>query len=161
MYLCFVLDPGVKYETFHTNPDVNYRFFCRYHLLRKFLSIPNILEGFFGGVAPCSLWNSRARDQIWAKVATYTRAVAMPASLTHCAGQGSNLHPGTAEMLPIPLCQRELLLEFLWWMDLEFFDWFQFSFLYQLILNFFVQGSGYYNSQAKSCSSTVSVEAIS
>lgn len=29
--------------------------------------------------------------------------MAMP-DLTHCAGPGSNLHPGAAEMPPIPLC---------------------------------------------------------
>ena len=46
---------------------------------------------------PHGIWSSWVRDQIQATVVTYTTA-AQPTVL----GQGSNLHPGAAETLPIP-----------------------------------------------------------
>ena len=43
---------------------------------------------FFLFWPPHGTWSSQARDQIWAAVATYTAAAAMPYPLTHCAGLG-------------------------------------------------------------------------
>ena len=48
-----------------------------------------------------------ARDQIWATVSAYTAAAATPDALTHCAGQGLNLHPGVAETPLILLSHSE------------------------------------------------------
>ena len=38
---------------------------------------------------PHGIWGSQAMDQIWAKIANHTTAVAMPDPLTHCAGRAS------------------------------------------------------------------------
>ena len=48
-----------------------------------------------------SIWNSGARDQVGATVAT------MDPPLTHCAGQGLNLHPSAPEVLPILLSHTQ------------------------------------------------------
>ena len=47
-------------------------------------------------------WSSWARDQIQAALASWVQ-LGNAGSLTHCAGQGSNLHPNVPKMPPIPL----------------------------------------------------------
>ena len=56
---------------------------------------------------PQGIWSSRARDQIQAKVATYSTDAATPDRLTHCAGLGSNSCPGAAEIPRLLLCHSK------------------------------------------------------
>ena len=55
---------------------------------------------FFLFWSPHGTWSSRARDQIWGAVVTYTAAEATPDPVP---GQGLNLPPGAVEMLLMPL----------------------------------------------------------
>ena len=105
--------------------------------------------------SPC-FWLTWARNQIRASLVTYAAAAAIPDPLTHCVGRGPNLHPGSAETLPIPLCHtrnsRVSLFNFshiiisivisFWGFNLHFFidKWCQISFhifSYSYIFSFF------------------------
>ena len=59
--------------------------------LPKRLSPPSFFFFFFLSFLfrlLCILWSSKARDQIWGAVMTYTTAVAIPDPLTHCTKLG-------------------------------------------------------------------------
>ena len=64
----------------------NYVSKCFYSILFIHSLIQQLF--FLNFLSTCGIWSSRARDQIWAAVWTYTTAAPTPDPLTHCAGPG-------------------------------------------------------------------------